>query len=1773
MTHPWENSYRPGVRWDGTIDLEPMTCALDRAAATWPDNIAVDFDECSLTFSQLRDLSGRVAKGLQSLGVGPQTSVGLHLPNSPHFVACFYGVLLAGGRAVPLSADVAEKELHLQLVDSESAVLITLDRSPLPPSIVDLKQAGLRTVIVCCFEDFISDQRAARLDRRPCPRRAEADLLFAELVANDGVFDRHASAASVDEIAALQFTGGTSGESKAAMLTHANFSVVPHAIGAWVQDLMSDSSRVLMVLPLHHVFGLVVMQASVAFGMRMVLHLGFSSENVLRSIERRKITVLFAVPTMYAALVSHPDAARYDLSSLQLCGSGGAPLSTEVFQKFLALTGRKIFEGYSLTEITDIGTWQPIGGEVRPGSVGLPLPHTLVEIVDLDSGLVVLPTQQVGEVCFRGPQLMKGYWRRPDETASVMRGGRFHSGDIGYLDEDGYVVLVDRKKNMILSGGMNVFPGKIERAIEQHPSVYEVIVVGVPDDALGQVAKAFIVLKPGSAKLKFRELKKFLADKLAAREMPVEMEIRDSLPKSSVGKLLKRALIPNPDPVVPSRLAEPPTARSADNGTTSGKLWKDQLRQADRSRRGRLIREALQEEVACVLSLPNADSVVFDGPLVEIGLDSLLAVELRNALGERFSMALPGTLAFDYPTPEAIANYLEQLLASDASAEIGGAIELVSEVHPDQEGRLVNLSSGQRSLWFLDHLAAGIPLYNLHAAWRVRGPLDLPLLRRCFSMLAQRHESARTLFVNVAGEPRALVLPSKEGRLDIEFADLRNDPDRALGLQRLWREQRTRPFDLTSGPLWRAAIFAVEQEEHVLLLTQHHIISDALSVTHLFDELVRLYRGNADESTLQGIRLHYSDYVRWQKAQAQDETYLASLAWWKQQLAGLPRVDLPESRSVPMPSHAGNVSDIWLSSELSNRVRELARREGCTLFKVLLSAWACVLSRHSGQFDLPIGTFVGGRHRAEFSNMVGFFVNTVVLRCDLSGNPTFRTLLDRIQGTVVDVLHHHHVPFDAVVREMAASRGDDLNPLLQTSFNLVSALRDGETPGCSWEWLDASRGGSVDGTAKFNITLTLIDDPAGLKGTLEYATDMFEHDAIERLGKHLEVVLGAAVETIDTTIDELPLLSDEERAQLLHDWNRTDYASDTSLCIHETVALQAGKDPAAIAVYFGERRLSYGELDQRANQIAGHLRSMGMPPQARVGICLDRSCELIVALLAILKAGASYVPLDPSYPRERLAFMLDDARVFALVTTASIAARWPDHPVRLLRLDVDAETIDRQSVAPVENSVSPDSLAYVIYTSGSTGRPKGVEISHAALRNTLAHFARQLSVTAEDVLLAVTSLSFDIAALEIFMPLMQGAAIRLMSREQTLDGRVLARESSRATIMQATPATWGLLLDAGWTGNNKLRALCGGEALPWPLALKLLDRANVVWNCYGPTETTVWSTTWRVERNAGRALLGRAIANTRLYVLDGNGELVPVGVPGELYIGGASVGRGYLGRDTLTAERFLPDRYSNQANARVYRTGDKVRWTAQGDLEFLGRLDDQIKMRGFRIELGEIEQVLARHAEVLSCVVAVCGSGDASRLVAYYISDTGKDVAAKLLQDHLERELPFYMMPSTFVRLKEFPLTPNKKVDRAALPEPEIAPALELRRAPASDLQRAMVGVWRELLHLEPDVQRSFFEQGGTSLQIVRLQHLMRERLGIETTIAELMTYPSIEALARRIEGRKKPAAAPVDGREAAAAKDIDHRRLEIARLSDVESSDSLRARLDRLRGERQAAR
>ncbi|HYG61612.1 MAG TPA: amino acid adenylation domain-containing protein, partial [Thermoanaerobaculia bacterium] len=903
-------------------------------------------------------------------------------------------------------------------------------------------------------------------------------------------------------------------------------------------------------------------------------------------------------------------------------------------------------------------------------------------------------------------------------------------------------------------------------------------------------------------------------------------------------------------------------------------------------------------------------------------------------------------------------------------------------------GEPLPLSFAQERLWFLDQLHPGTATYNIPVALRLLGRLDVAGLRAALTEVARRHSVLRTTFASADGRPVQVVQAAQPVPLPlVDLAGLPPD-EREREALRVAGEASRRPFDLARGPVLRAGLLRLGEAEHVALVGMHHIASDGWSVGVLIRELGALWPalGRSGSPPLPEPAIQYADFALWQRAWLTPERLAANLGDWRERLADLPPLDLlPDRPRPPFASGRGATLSFPLPPHLGEALAVAGLRTGATLFMAALAGFMALLSRYAGQDDFAVGTPVAGRHHAELEELIGFFVNTLVLRAGLEGSPGFDELVGRVRQTVLWAFGHQDVPFERLVEELQPQRDLARPPLFQVMFSLQNASSERlALPGLSLHSLQ-----QAVTTAKFELTLSLAETVAGLAGEIEYATDLFDRTTISRLAEHFAALLSAAVAAPSIRLTDLPLLGAAERQQLLLEWNDTQVTRrGAAVRIHELFEEQAARRPQAPAVSGQGTTLSYAELEARANRLARRLRRLGVGPETRVALCVDRSPEMVVALLGILKAGGAYVPLDPAHPAERLALVLDDSAPQALVTEERWLDRLAFDGPRILCLDRDRESIHAEEAAALgaPTGGGAESLAYVIYTSGSTGRPKGVCLPHGAVVNFLFAMVERLGLGADDVVPALTTLTFDIAGLEIYLPLALGGRVEVIGGEEGSDGHRLAARLAAAgvTAMQATPATWRLLLDAGWSGREGFKALCGGEALPRSLAAELLARGAGLWNLYGPTETAIWSATGSVAP-AGEAVavgLGRSIANTRLHVVDRRFEPVPPGVTGELLIAGAGMARGYWDRPDLTAERFLPDPWSKPGGARLYRTGDLVRHRADGELEFLGRVDHQIKLRGFRIELGEIEVALLRHSQVSQAAVVVVGEGTDRRLVA-----------------------------------------------------------------------------------------------------------------------------------------------------------------------------------------------
>jgi len=1028
------------------------------------------------------------------------------------------------------------------------------------------------------------------------------------------------------------------------------------------------------------------------------------------------------------------------------------------------------------------------------------------------------------------------------------------------------------------------------------------------------------------------------------------------------------------------------------------------------------------------------------------------------------------------------------------------------------------LSFAQQRLWFLDQYEPGSPLYNIYDAMRLKGSLDVPALERALDAIVARHESLRTTFATVDDVPTQIVTPS--AKIPFTVVDLSDRPAdaRESDLLRLMQEDAERPFDLGRDVMFRAHLFRLAPHEHVLLTVIHHIAADGWSHDVILRELAAFYDefSGGPAAALPELPIQYGDFAVWQRRWLEDGVLAKQLEYWKKQLAGAPGVlELPTDYPRPaIETFHGAVDRLMLPPNLATRLKDLCRTLGVTPFMLLLSAFQMLLSRYTGAEDLLVGTPIANRSRVEIEGLIGFFVNTLVLRGDLSGNPTFREFVGRVREATLDAYSHQDVPFEKLVEELQPDRNLSHAPLYQVLFvlqNNPQSLRKLKDLAVSMQHLDSH-------ISKFDLSLVVADEERGLRLFVEYNTDLFHPDTVRRMLGHYRTLLEGIVAAPDRRISEYPLLSADEQQQILRDWNATRDDAVPDRILHRLFEAQAQRTPDAVAVSCGNERVTYGELNARANRLARHLQGLGVGPEVLVGVCVDRTPEMLVSLLGILKAGGAYVPLDPDFPTSRLDFMIEDSRIKVLVTQSDLRDAVSPHSAATVCLDVDAGKLAGYADDNVACASAPDHLAYVLYTSGSTGKPKGVQIPHGAVCNFLHSMRLCPGLDSGDVLLAVTTLSFDIAGLELFLPLMVGARVALVSREVATDAQRLGESirTSGATVLQATPATWRMLLEAG-TLPKGLKILCGGEALSRELADALTQHSDSVWNMYGPTETTIWSTVDKVE--AGQPIrIGRPIANTQVYVLDKNRQPVPVGIPGELYIGGDGLARGYLNRPELTAEKFVDDPFQPGSGSKLYRTGDLARWREDGRLECLGRIDHQVKIRGFRIELGEIESVLLAQPGVRQAVVIAREDtpGD-KRLAAYLVPEDGVELAAEGLRTALAAQLPDYMVPSSFTTLAAMPLTPNGKVDRLALPAPG-GVGVQMSREytpPSTPIEEVLCQTWAEVLNVERvGVHDNFFQLGGHSLLATRVVSRIRGMFEVELPLRTLFQSPTVAEFA-----------------------------------------------------------
>ena len=1034
------------------------------------------------------------------------------------------------------------------------------------------------------------------------------------------------------------------------------------------------------------------------------------------------------------------------------------------------------------------------------------------------------------------------------------------------------------------------------------------------------------------------------------------------------------------------------------------------------------------------------------------------------------------------------------------------------------DGGSIPPSFAQERLWFLDRLEPGTPSYNEPFAISLTGRLDIPALVRSINEILKRHDALRTSFSTVEGLPVQIISP--QVRLGIPVEDLSHfdGPEREKALRARMTEEAQKPFDLTVAPLLRFFLVYLGKQEHILQLTIHHIISDAWSIQILMQELATLYDAfsSGKPSPLPDLPIQYADFALWQREWLRGEELEQHVAYWRKQLGGtLPVLELATDRPRPAEqTFNGTKLPFDVPAPIAEKLKALSRRQGTTLFMTLLAAFQVLLYRYTGQEDIIVGTPTANRDRSEIRNLIGFFSNILPLRIDLSGNPSFLDLLNRVREVVLEAYAHQDTPFEKLVDALQPVRDPSRTPLFQTAFELQDApIKPIELPGL--------RLGAIEvrtGTAKFDLALHTEDMGQGLRGAFEFNTDLFDLSTVERMAGHYVTLLDAIATNPALLISDLSLLSSTERRLLLDEFNNTSRPFPSDLPIHDLFQHQARRNPDAVAIASLEGRLSYGELNRRANQLGHYLRKQGVGRGVLVGILMPRGIDQIVSVLGVLKAGGAYVPLDGSYPMSRLAYMIEDGEVSVLLMKEEMEERMPAYWGRVVRVEEEREEIGRESGEEVESGVSGRDVAYVIYTSGSTGMPKGVMVEHCGLVNLAEAQISTFGMGQGDQVLQFASFSFDASIFEIVMALRAGATLHLATQEKLLPGPELLQllKENRITNITIPPSVLAMLPEEELPELKTI--IVAGEACPADLVSRW-GKGRRFFNAYGPTETTVWATVARCLDGGSKPTIGRAIPNAKTYLLDSQMRPVPVGLPGELHIGGAGLARGYLHKPGLTAERFVPDPFSSEPGSRLYKTGDLARYLPGGEIDFLGRVDHQVKVRGFRIEPGEVEAILRQHSDVGEAVVMVKESAAGEkRLVAYITSRADHQPDLKEMAGLLKEKLPDYMIPSDIVVLDAFPRTPNGKLDRKALPEPSrMRPELdEVFVPPQTELEQTIAQIWQEVLSLERvGVQDNFFDLGGHSLLMVQVQSKLQILLNRDIAIIDLFGNPTIKLLAK----------------------------------------------------------
>lgn len=1719
----------------------------------------------ALSYQQLDSQAKAIASQLKFTGIVEGECALLLYPPGLEFISAFFGCLYAGVIAVPAYPPHLNRptpRLQAIIADTQTRIALTTTQ---------ILANGSRL-----FEYTPQLQSLQYIATDCLPENFSDNWQEIEIASN--------------AIAFLQYSSGSTSTPKGVIVSHENLLHNEKLIQLGFGH--TEETTVVGWLPLFHDMGLIGnMLQPLYLGRPCILMppVAFLQNPAcwLQAISRYKATTSGGPNFAYDLCVRRitpEQKATLDLSSWEVAFNGAEPIRAETIERFtqtFASCGFKteaFYPCYGMAETTLIVSggnkkappvFQAVEkasleqNQVIPTDLADPTAQTLVSsgqaLGDLHVVIVNPKTLtrcsplEVGEIWVAGYSVTQGYWRKSQQTQSTFQaylqdtheGPFLRTGDLGFL-QAGELFVTGRLKDLIIIRGRNHYPQDIELSVENsHPALQPncsaAFSVNVADEE-----RLVIVQEVKRSYLRHLDVKEVVAAIRQAIAQNHELQVYGvlllkpgSIPKTSSGKIQRHTchdgfLNQSLDVLGSSILEDAYDIESKEN-LTQAALFATAAK--DRQLR---LESYLQECVAQVVKIPPSQ-LNLQQPLTSLGLDSLMAVELQHRIETDLGIVLPITRFLQgYSITQLAIAILTELTASDFTpATPLTYTEKVNLEYP--------LSYGQRAMWLLHQLSPESAAYNIASAVRLRGELDTGALQRAFAKLVERHPALRTTFTTVNREPVQLV--HEQMQIDFQLQDVSTWSEEFLN--QCLQQTAHLPFNLEQGPLMRVHLFAQSEREHILLLAVHHIVADFWSLAVLAQELGRFYQAQTNGNTISLARLPlaYTDYTRATAEMLASTKGEKLWAYWQKQLTGeLPILNLSTDHLRPtIQTYRGATVSCKLSADITQKLKTLSRDQGTTLYMTLLAAFQVLLYRYTGQEDILVGSPTAGRSSSELSGLVGYFVNPVVLRGDLTGKPSFEAFLAQIRQTVLNAFEHQDYPFALLVERLQAVRDSRRSPLFQTMFALQKAPlldEEGLTAFALGEAGALMKLGGLEmesfaleqKVAQFDLTLTIAQVAGRLVASFEYNTDLFNADTITRMAGHFLSLLESIVSNPKQSISTLSLLTDAERHQLLVDWNATakDYPKK---CIHQLFEAQVEQTPDAIAVVCGDKQLTYQELNQRANQLAHHLQVLNVTPELNVGICVERSLEMIIGVLGILKAGAAYVPLDPTYPKERLSFMLEDTQATILLTQHSLVAHLPKHQAHVICLDTDWVTIAQASVNQPLSPVIPSNLAYIIYTSGSTGQPKGVMVPHQSIVNRLLWGKERYHLTTTDRVLQKTSFSFDVSVWEIFGTLVAGACLVLAKSGGHQDPSYLVdvMANEQITIVDFVPAMLRLILEEpGLQACTALRYVtCGSEDLPKEVCSRFFERLSTVelHNCYGPTEVSIDATTWVCDRHSPIISIGRPITNQEVYILDEDLQPVPVGVPGELYVGGAGLARGYLNRPDLTALAFIPHPFRHESGKRLYKTGDLARYLPDGNIEFLDRRDNQVKIRGFRVEIGEIEAVLQRHPDIAEVAVLVwdgTSKGPSNkRLVAYLVPHKGNQsdhqLSPESIRAYVSKYLLDYMVPAAFVIMPKLPRLPNGKLDHHALPEPDMVEQSKNFVAAHTPVEQALAGIWSEILQVEHvGIHDNFFELGGHSLLVIQAVSRLREIFRIELPLHSLFEANTIAKLAELVTAQEK---------------------------------------------------